>query len=119
LRPGVVQLVGEVIADVAAPLNGDGLVGDVVGSPTLLRRRLDGAEYSVRRDRRRIAGAPGEPGDVVRLHMDVVHVGGAGADVFGGNAPPAEAFHEAAVRAEDQLAIGRLVVTDDDRLAAA
>ena len=73
----------------------------------------------MRRHRRRIARPAGEAGDVVRLHVDVVHVRRARADVLRGDVAAAEALDEAAVRAEDHLAIGRLVVADDDRLAAA
>src|SRR5690242_12435772 len=73
----------------------------------------------MRRYRRWITRAARETGDIVGLHVDEVHIGGAGADVLGRDVPPAEALDEASMRAEEELAAGRLVVADDDGLAAA
>ena len=119
LRAGLVKLLGEVVADVAAALESDRLVREIVRAPTLLGRRLDRAEHTVRRDRRRIARTAGEAADVVGLHVHVVHVRRARADVFRRDVATAEAFDETSVRAEDHFAVGRLVVADDHRLAAA
>src|SRR5205814_5286481 len=81
--------------------------------------RLNGAEDAVRRDRRRVAGPAGQPADVIRFHVDVVHVGRTRADVLRRDVAAAEALDEAPMRAEDHFAKRRFVVADDDRLTAA
>ena len=60
-----------------------------------------------------------EPRDVVGLHMDVIHIRGGGPDVLGGDVAPPERLDEAAVGAEDHLAVRGAVVPDDDGLPAA
>jgi hypothetical protein len=47
-----------------------------------------------------------------------VHVGRAGAHVFGRDVAAAKRVHETAVSAEDHLALDRAVVADDHGLAA-
>src|SRR5215217_4579691 len=73
----------------------------------------------MRRYRRRVARLAGEPRDVLGLHVDEVHVARARADVLRGHVAATERVDEAAMRAEGHLAVRRLVVADDDRLAAA
>src|SRR5674476_1006877 len=119
LRAGLVQLLGDVVADMARALKRYSLGAEIIRAPPLLRRRLDGAEDAVRRDGRRVAGELHEAGDILRLHVHEVHVGRARAHVFRRDVAAAQRLHEAAVRTEDHLAVGRLVVADDDRLAAA
>ena len=62
---------------------------------------------------------PWRPDHVVGLEVDVVHVGGAGADVLGGDVAALQRFDEPAVGAEDGLAVVRAVVGEHHRLAAA
>ena len=59
----------------------------------------------MRGDGRRIAGLAREPRDVIGLHVHEIHVARARADIFRRDVAPAEALDEAAVRAEDHLAI--------------
>src|SRR5262249_19041406 len=101
LRAGLVQLFREVVADVTAALHRDRSVREIVRAPATLRRRLNRAKHTVRRHRRRITGTSGKTADVVGLHVDVVHVRRAGADVLRGDIAAAKAFYEPAVRAED------------------
>src|SRR5687768_18552046 len=53
------------------------------------------------------------------LHVDVIHVFGRRANIFGGYVAAAQTLHEAAVRAEESFTVFRLVVADYYRLAAA
>src|SRR3954447_25388371 len=56
---------------------------------------------------------------MVGLQLDVLHVCGAGPDVFGGDVPSAQRLDEAPVGPKECLPIGPVIVSDDDRLAPA
>jgi len=118
LRTSLVELFREIIPDVPTSLHRDHAVGEIVGAPSALCRRLDRSKDAVRCDRGRIAGTSSKTAHVVGLHMDIIHVSRARADVFGRDVPATEAFDKAAVRAENHFAIRRLVVADDHRLSA-
>ena len=120
LRARLVQLLREIVADVAAALDRDRAFARESSEP----QRSFADAWIARNTPCAVTGdgspdRPARPRDVVGLHVDEVHVRRARADVFGRDVAAAEALDEAAVRAEDHLAIGRLVVADDDRLAAA
>ena len=118
-RTGAVQLLAEVVADVPQSLHGDALSGKRRRTPPLECRRLDRAEDTVRRDRRRIPRSRGKPGHEFRLHVHVIHVGRARAHVLGRDVATAERVHEPPVGAEEHLALRCAIVADDHGLAAA
>ena len=100
------------------PLNRNGPPREAVAAPLLERRRLNRAEDAMRRHARGVARLGTDPGHMLRFHVHEVHVLDRRADVFRRDVPATEGIHETAVRAEQHFAIGRLVVADDDRLAA-
>ena len=89
-----------------------------VRAPAVLRGCLDRAEHAARRHGRRITRSVRQSGHVLRLHVHEVHVGRAGANIFGRDVATAERIHEPAVCAEEHLALGRAAIPDDHRLAA-
>src|SRR5262245_2869311 len=82
-------------------------------------RRLNPAKHPARRPRRRIADAnAGAISDVLRLHINVLQVVSARADILACDEATAESFDKASVSAKHALAFARLVVTNDHCLAA-
>src|SRR5687768_6169382 len=70
-------------------------------------------------NRRRVSGFSRQAGDVTGLHVHVVHVFRGCPYVLGSDVSSPETLNEPTVGAKNVLAIPRLVVADDDRLAAA
>ena len=103
----------------AQPLNRDRAPLEAVAAPLLVRRRLNGAEHPVCRHARRVARLRTDAGHVLRLHMHEVHVLDRRTDVFRRDVAAAQRIDETPMRSEQHLAVGRLVVADNDRLAAA
>src|SRR3954465_12012309 len=103
----------------AAALDRDRLALERIGAVALPGTRLDAAIHAERGHRRRIARLADQPGDVIGLGLDELHVAHGRADVLGSDIAAAERLHVPAVRAEDRLAIANLVVADDHALAAA
>src|SRR2546423_15593917 len=56
---------------------------------------------------------------MVGLHVHVIHVFGAGSDIFGRYISTAQALNKTTVSAEQLLTVFGFVVADDDRFAAA
>src|SRR5690606_531245 len=119
LRTDLVQIAAQVAADVTEPLYCDGDTREVVRAELVPRGGRDAAAHTPRRGRRRVAETAGQAGDVARLHLNVAHVLDARAHVLGGDVAAAQRLDEAAVCAEDHLALRRAIVTDDHGLAAA
>src|SRR6185369_13551898 len=65
------------------------------------------------------SGAAEQAGDVLSFKPHDLHVCRTRSDVFGGGVTTLQRFDEASMRAQERVAIGPLVVADDDRLAAA
>jgi len=108
---GVFEQSHERLADVAHPLDGDPYPGEVVAAGQKTPRRLHAAEDPPGGVRRGISTASQLGTDTCREAVgaqDGVHVGGLGADVFGGVVDPAEAGDEAAVGAEELEPFGGL-----------
>src|SRR5690606_11355679 len=122
LGAGLVQLLGQIGADVAHALDGDGQAGHVVLFEQAARDDQVRAEHALGRDRARVARgfravlqAQDVFGDLARFG-DVLD---RGADVFGGVVVAAQAVQIAAEGMEQLRRLLGAAVADDNRLAAA
>ena len=118
LRPLFGQIAGQIVADVAYPLDRDRLLAQVIVTVFPQGTCLHPAVGPERGDGRRIAGASHDPHDVLGLRVHVVHVRDRGAHVLRRDVSPTQTFDHAAVGPHDHLAIVCLVVADDHGLPA-
>ena len=122
LRALRVELLAEVVADMADPLYRDVHALERVTSELQLHARLDAAAHAKRGEGRGIAGAAVrdvDAGDAPCHRADHLHVLEAGAAVLGGDVVATEVVDELAERAEERDAVEVLLGADEHALAAA
>ncbi len=118
----VVQVLHEVVPDLADTGDTDPPPAQGGVAPRHLRRGAHALEDAVRREHAGVAGAAvlkRAPGDVVALPGDDVHVLAEGAHVAGGQVAPVQRLHEPAVGPQQRLGLVCAWVADDDGLPAA
>ncbi len=114
--PLAVEELAEVVAHVPDPLHRHVLVVEAVVAVAELGGGLDSVVDPPGRHRRRVAGAPVDPHDMLGLHADPLHVVGGGPHVLGGDVAAPQGGHGPAMATEDHLAMVRVGVADDHRL---
>src|SRR5690606_9620086 len=97
------EMPAEMVADVTDALHRHAAAAQAVTPPPRLGGGLHPAVGAVGGYGRGVARGPGQSGDMVRLHVDVVHVRDGGAHVLGGGVAAAEALAVPTVRAEEPL----------------
>jgi hypothetical protein len=113
------EVLSEIGGHLATSLDGHRLAGEIIFAPANPGCRLHSYIHSVGSDRRGIARKAEQPGDVVGLQLDVLHVGRAGADVLCRDIPTAQGLDEPPVGAKEGLPVGPAIVPDDHGFTAA
>ncbi|MNI62238.1 hypothetical protein D3C73_1175470 [compost metagenome] len=122
VRAFFMQILAQSERDIPDPLHSYSLTFQRIAAESRLGRRLHSLVHTEGRSRGRVAGGAvgcGNPGNIISLLMDDIHIRFRGAYILSCNVTPVKSLYVSAEGAEHRLVFVFFRIANDDRLAAA